>query len=70
MGYRVDALYQVTAYSSMAVHTATLMVLLGLSSLAVSPRAGIMGIVTSEFLRGLMVRRALPAVILVPFVFG
>ena len=68
--YGVDALYQISPYSSMALHTAVLTAMLGLSSLLLRPRAGIMGIVNSEFLGGLIARRVLPLVILLPPILG
>jgi PAS domain S-box-containing protein len=72
VGYMFDAgaLYDVAPYSSMAAHTAVLMVMLGLGSLAARPRVGVMGTITSEFLGGLLVRRALPVVAFAPLVFG
>jgi PAS domain S-box-containing protein len=68
--YGVDALHEVVAFSSMALHTAVLTGLLGLGSLAVFPRRGIMGILTSEFTGGLMARRVLPLALVLPPLLG
>ncbi|MGH9501256.1 MAG: hypothetical protein ACRD20_00235 [Terriglobales bacterium] len=68
--YGAKTLYHVVSYSSMAAHTAVLLVLLGAASLAARPSAGIMAIVTSEFLGGLMARRVLPFALTMPMLFG
>ena len=72
MGYLLSAraLYDVPPYSSMAVHTATLFSLLGIAVLAARPRAGLMAAVTSEYMGGVMVRKVLPLVVVVPVAFG
>src|SRR5437764_8274636 len=57
------------AYSSMAVHTALLMVLCGTGLVLARPHSGLMAVVTSDFLGGLMVRRLLPLVTL-PMLIG
>jgi PAS domain S-box-containing protein len=68
--YGVKTLYEFGPYASMAVHTAILFVLLGLASLAAQPLTGITGILTSEYLGGVMARRALAFTIIVPPLIG
>jgi len=66
----VRSLYAVAAYSSMALHTTLLFVLLGLATLAARPRTGLMATITSEHVGGLMARRVLPMAILLPILLG
>jgi two-component system, cell cycle sensor histidine kinase and response regulator CckA len=68
--YSVDASYGLTSYTQMAVHTAGLLVLLGLGVVFVNPAEGIAGIVTSPGPGGQMTRSVLPFVLLGPFVMG
>ncbi len=66
----VRSLYNVAAYSSMALHSAILFVVLGLATLAARPRLGLMAAITSEYLGGAMARRVLPLVLALPIFFG
>jgi PAS domain S-box-containing protein len=66
----VRSLYNVAAYSSMALHSAILFVVLGVATLAARPRRGLMATVTSECLGGAMARRVLPLVMVLPIFFG
>lgn len=68
--YDVSALYGVGAYSSMALHTAIGLVVINLGVLLARPQRGLIGIVTSENLGGVMARRLLPVALLAPFVIG
>lgn len=68
--YGAEALYRVSIYSSMALHTAILFVLLSLAILFARPGRGIVAVLTSEYLGGSATRRLLPLVILVPIVVG
>lgn len=72
LGYllNVRALYAVSPYSSTALHTAILFMLMGIGVLAARPRLGLMAVVTSENMGGVMARRVLPLVIVVPILFG
>ena len=72
VGYLLDAraLYDVPAFTSMALHTAILFAVLGLAVLAVQPRMGLMAPVTSGYTGGVMSRRTLPLVVVVPILFG
>ena len=66
-GYVLGArsLYAVQPYSSMALLTAILFLLLGLATLAARPESGFMAVVTSPNLGGVMVRRVLPTLLLI-----
>lgn len=66
----VQSLYAIAAYSSMALHTAILFLLMGLATLAARPRIGLMAAITSERVGGLMARRVLPLAILLPILLG
>jgi PAS domain S-box-containing protein len=57
-----------SAYSSMALPIATLFLLAGLAILAARPRTGLMAVVTSVDLGGVMVRRLLPPIIAIVIV--
>src|SRR5437588_7883281 len=58
--YSVKILYGVFAYSSMALHTAVLFMLLGMGLVLARPRAGLMAVITSDYLGGVMARRLIP----------
>jgi PAS domain S-box-containing protein len=68
--YGSRGLYSFSPFSSMAIHTALLMALLGMGSLASRPRVGLMAILTSDFLGGLIARRILPLAVLLPILLG
>jgi PAS domain S-box-containing protein len=68
--YNVQVLYGVSAYSSMAVQTATLFVLLGLGTLLTRPDADIVSVIISDQNGGAAARRLLPVVILAPVIIG
>lgn len=68
--YGVEALYRASAYSSIALHTAILFVLLGLGTLFVRPDRGIVAVVASNDLGGVVTRRLLPIVIMLPVLVG
>lgn len=59
--YHVKALYRFFIYSSMALHTSLLFVLLGAAVLAARPNQGIMAVITSARAGGYLARRALLA---------
>jgi hypothetical protein len=68
VGYLLDvrALYDVPAYSSMALHTTMLFAVMGLAALVARPRLGLMAAVTSEYMGGLLARRVLPLAVVIP----
>ena len=68
--YSVEGTYGLTAYTQIAVHTAVLLLLLGVGVLFVNPIEGIAGVVTSPGPGGQMTRSVLPFVLLGPFVMG
>lgn len=68
--YGVDALYQVNAYSSMALHTAILLCMLAAGQLIARPRRCVHHLLTSNGPGGRMARRLIPATILVPLIVG
>jgi two-component system cell cycle sensor histidine kinase/response regulator CckA len=67
LGYLLGAhsLYAVQPFSSMAIHTAILFLLLGIGTLAACPESGFMEVVTSPNLGGVMLRRLLPALLVI-----
>src|SRR4029079_17210663 len=68
--YHVSALYRVPAYSSMALHSAVLFVLLSVALPSVRPERGWLGMVTEEGPDGTLLRLLLPAVVLGPPIIG
>jgi PAS domain S-box-containing protein len=68
--YGVEALYGFAPYASIALHSAVLITLLGFASLATQPHSGITGVLTSEYLGGVMARRVLPLAIILPPMIG
>jgi two-component system cell cycle sensor histidine kinase/response regulator CckA len=72
VGYLLNAkgLYQIPGYSSMALHVAILFVVTSMGVLAARPRLGVMAVVTSDSVGGVMARRVLPLVLVVPVIFS
>ncbi len=68
--YGVESLYGIYFYSAMAIHAAMLFVILAAGILCLRPEQGLMELVTSDTFGGVVVRRLLPAAILVPFLMG
>ncbi len=68
--YRVKSFYGIGAYIPMALHTAATFLVVSIGILCVRPARGIMAIVTSASSGGLMIRRLLPAVLIVPIALG
>jgi two-component system, cell cycle sensor histidine kinase and response regulator CckA len=68
--YSVSSADGLTSYTQMAVHTAVLLVLLGLGAVFVNPAESIAGVVTSPGPGGQMTRSVLPFVLLGPFAMG
>jgi signal transduction histidine kinase/CheY-like chemotaxis protein len=67
-GYALDvrALYRTYAFSSMALHTATLFLLLALGVLALHPEAGLARLAGADDLGGRLARALLPVAALLP----
>jgi len=68
--YGVRSLYEVKPFSSMAVHTALLFLILTLSIKAADPLHGIANIIVSDTAGGLLCRRLLPTIPLALFLLG
>jgi hypothetical protein len=64
--YGVEAFYALTVYTQMAVHTAAAFVVLSAGVLCARPDRGWMEVLTSDSAGGLLMRRLLPAGLLVP----
>lgn len=72
VGYLVnaEALYQIPGYSSMPLRVGILFVVTSMGVLAARPHVGVMAAVTSESMGGVMARRVLPLVLVVPVLFS
>ncbi len=68
--YGVQSLYGVQPYSSMALHTALLFFLLGVALPCARPAVGMVARVIADDAGGFLIRRLLPAIILVPVAVG
>ena len=68
--YDVPSLYHVFAYTSMALHTAALFVLLPIGFLFARPSRGLVGLATGDDPGGALTRRLLPAALLVAPALG
>jgi signal transduction histidine kinase/CheY-like chemotaxis protein len=68
--YGVTYLYGIASSVPMALHTALTFVVLSVGLLCARPRRGLMAVVTSRNLGGVVARRLLPAAILVPLLLG
>lgn len=68
--YNVQSLYQISAYSSMALHTAVTAELCCFGILLARPDQQLIGSITSPNSGGVMARRLMPFVILVPIIIG
>ncbi len=69
-GYGSVSLYETFAYSSMAVHTALLFTLYGPALMLARADRGLVSVLTSPHGGGVMARRILPPLIILPFVVG
>ncbi len=68
--YNVQSLYRLAPYASMAVHTASTFLLLSVGILCARPERGLMALFSGDTIGGLMVRRLLPAGMVVIFCLG
>jgi diguanylate cyclase (GGDEF)-like protein len=68
--YGVEALYKITPYSSMAIHSALLFLVLSLSILSADSGHGFASIATSDTAGGIVSRRLLPGLPLLLFGIG
>ncbi|HVF26558.1 MAG TPA: PAS domain S-box protein, partial [Anaerolineales bacterium] len=68
--YKVQALYKLGPYSSIAVHTAVSMALVSLGTLSVQADRGWIKLISTETAGGLVLRRLLPIVLSIPILVG
>ncbi len=68
--YGAASLYNISQYSSVALHTAVGFLLVALSILFAQPDRGVMSLVTSDSIGGIVVRRLLPVFLVLPAVLG
>jgi PAS domain S-box-containing protein len=68
--YGVEALLGIGPYASMAFHSVVTFLVLAAGILCARPHRGLMGMLTSNTVGGVMARRLLPAVILLPPLLG
>jgi hypothetical protein len=68
--FGVSSLYQLAAYSSMAIHTAVAFAILAIGIMATRPTNGFMAVVASDSAGGILARRLLPLTPLIIFFLG
>ena len=68
--YGVSSLYQIGAYSSMALHTALSFILLSIAILFARPERGLMQTILADTAGGNILRRLLPVVLVGPILLG
>jgi PAS domain S-box-containing protein len=68
--YEANSLYSITAFSTMALHTAAGIFAACLAYFLARPDEGIMSIVVSDTDSGLLLRTVVPAIIVVPILIG
>jgi two-component system sensor histidine kinase/response regulator len=68
--FGTKSLYQFPAYTTMALHTAVALTLLGVGTLLVRPDRGFMAVITSEHGGGKLARWILPLAVVLPLVFS
>jgi PAS domain S-box-containing protein len=69
-GYGAESLYQMASYVPMALNTATAFGVLAIGTLLSRPDRGIVSVVLEPGVGGIMARRLLPAVIIIPCGLG
>lgn len=68
--YDVKSLYQINSYTSLALHTSVTFIVICLGILLTQPERGMLKIITSRNMGGLLARRLLIAAIALPFGLG
>ncbi len=68
--FSVEAVHYLAIYSSKAIHTVLLFLLLGVGLLHRRPEVGVMAVISSSATGGVVARRFLPLVIFLPIVAG
>jgi PAS domain S-box-containing protein len=64
--FGVKRLYEAYGFTSIAIHTASLLLLLGIGILCARPQQGLMAIITTDDIGGYFGRRILPLIVLFP----
>ena len=68
--YGVHLFYGIANYVSMALHTAFTFVMLSAGIIAARPNSGMMSVVTSDSLGGMIMRQLLPSAVITVFIIG
>lgn len=68
--YGVERLFGAAGYAAVALNTAVIFMLLGMGILYARPKTGLISVLTSEHLGGLMTRRLLPVLVVLPLISG
>ena len=68
--YGVKSFYGIGAYIPMALHTAVTFLIVAIGILCARPSHGLMAVVSSDSSGGIMLRRMLPAVLILPAALG
>ncbi len=68
--YNIAELYGVSAYSSVALHTALGLFIINMGVIVARPQRCLMAVVTSSTTGGVMARRLLPLALTMPFLIG
>jgi PAS domain S-box-containing protein len=68
--YDVHSLYGVFTFSTVAIHTAIGFVVINTGTLLSRPQAGLLGVLTSSTVGGVMARRMVPLAVLLPLLIG
>ena len=68
--YQIKSFYGIGTYIPMALHTALSFLVVAIGVLCARPASGIMAVVSSNSSGGVMIRRLLPAVLIVPAALG
>ncbi len=68
--FGVQSLYKIYLFTSIALHTLLVFLLIGVNIFVLEPRVFFVGIFTENRLGGIFVRSFLPIVILIPFLLG
>lgn len=68
--YGVKSFYGIGAYIPMALHTAAAFLVVSIGVLCARPDRGLMAVVSSKSSGGMMIRRLLPAVLIIPAALG
>ena len=68
--YGVSVLYTIPGFGSISVYTALALLILSVSVLAAQPRGGLMMVLSADTVGGMLARRLLPVIVVVPIGIG